>query len=120
MPEDFSINSTVFLSRIHHTPANSLDFPNPNAPAGRDEIVKAVKQWLPAPPTGNTTGDGGVPGSVEGNQTFAQWCYASQVFQSMVSALSTLGLKLRGVDCSRDLIDHRSGDCLVQMGSRQG
>jgi beta-mannosidase len=71
-PKDFSIDSSVFLSRIHHPPANSFDFPNPNAPQGRDEIVNAVQTWLPT------------PGTKDKNQTFAQWCYSSQVFQSLV------------------------------------
>ncbi|KAF8069887.1 glycoside hydrolase family 2 protein [Lyophyllum atratum] len=70
-PEDFSFNSTVVMSREHHPPAGSLAFPNPNAPEGQRELTVAVELWLPT------------PGTTDTNQTFAQWCYSTQVFQTM-------------------------------------
>ncbi|KAF9258872.1 glycoside hydrolase family 2 protein [Marasmius fiardii PR-910] len=70
-PEDFSFNSTVVASRDHHPPAGGLDFPNPNAIEGQREMTLAVEMWLPR------------PGTSDSNQTFAQWCYSTQVFQAM-------------------------------------
>ncbi|KAJ3551099.1 hypothetical protein NM688_g4934 [Phlebia brevispora] len=70
-PEDFSFNSTVVASRDHHPPAGGLAFPNPNAPQGQGQMSAAVELWLPTPSTSDS------------NQTFAQWCYSTQVFQSM-------------------------------------
>ncbi|KAG7098220.1 hypothetical protein E1B28_000187 [Marasmius oreades] len=70
-PEDFSFNSTVVMSRDHHPPAGGLAFPNPNAPEGQREMTAAVEMWLPR------------PGTSDSNQTFAQWCYSTQVFQTM-------------------------------------
>lgn len=70
-PEDFSFNSTVVMSRDHHPPAGSLAFPNPNAPQGQGQMTSAVELWLPTPSTSNS------------NQTFAQWCWSTQIFQSM-------------------------------------
>ncbi|OCH87882.1 glycoside hydrolase [Obba rivulosa] len=70
-PEDFSFNSTVVSSRDHHPPAGSLAWPNPNAPQGQGQMTMAVEAWLPTP---NTT---------DSNQTFAQWCWSTQLFQSM-------------------------------------
>jgi len=70
-PDDFSFNSTVVASRDHHPPAGGLDFPNPNAVEGQGEMTSAVKMWLPT------------PGTSDSNQTFAQWCYSTQVFQMM-------------------------------------
>ncbi|KAF8069886.1 glycoside hydrolase family 2 protein [Lyophyllum atratum] len=70
-PEDFSFNSTVVMSREHHPPAGSLAFPNPNAPEGQREMTVAVELWLPT------------PGTTDTNQTFAQWCYSTQIFQTM-------------------------------------
>ncbi|KAH0589713.1 putative beta-mannosidase A [Termitomyces sp. J132] len=69
--EDFSFNSTVVMSREHHPPAASLAFPNPNAAEGQSEMTVAVELWLPT------------PGTTDTNQTFAQWCWSTQVFQSM-------------------------------------
>lgn len=71
-PEDFSFNSTVVASRDHHPPAGSLAFPNPNAPQGQAQMTVAVQTWLPSPSLTSTT-----------NHTFAQWCWSTQVFQSM-------------------------------------
>lgn len=70
-PEDFSFNSTVVMSRDHHPPAGSLAFPNANAPQGQFQMTAAVEQWLPTPSSSNS------------NQTFAQWCWSTQIFQSM-------------------------------------
>jgi beta-mannosidase len=70
-PEDFSFNSTVVMSRDHHPPAGGLAFPNPNAPEGQREMTEAVEMWLPR------------PGTSDSNQTFAQWCYSTQVFQAL-------------------------------------
>ncbi|TBU26640.1 glycoside hydrolase [Dichomitus squalens] len=70
-PEDFSFNSTVVASRDHHPPAGSLAWPNPNANQGQAQMTEAVQLWLPTP---NTT---------DKNQTFAQWCWSTQVFQSL-------------------------------------
>ena len=70
-PEDFAFNSTVVMSRDHHPPAGSLAWPNPNAPQGQYQMTSAVELWLPTPGTSDT------------NQTFAQWCWSTQLFQSM-------------------------------------
>ncbi|KAF8549672.1 glycoside hydrolase [Imleria badia] len=74
-PEDFTFNSTVVMSRDHHPPAGSLAWPNPNAPQGQYQMTSAmtsaVELWLPA------------PGTSDANQTFAQWCWSTQLFQSM-------------------------------------
>ncbi|KAJ7690198.1 glycoside hydrolase [Mycena rosella] len=70
-PDDFSFNSTVVASRDHHPPAGSLSFPNPNAPQGQAQMTEAVELWLPTPSTPDS------------NQTFAQWCWSTQIFQSM-------------------------------------
>ncbi|KAH9858500.1 glycoside hydrolase family 2 protein [Lenzites betulinus] len=70
-PDDFSFNSTVVLSRDHHPPATNLTWPNPSAPEGQKEMTLAVEQWLPT------------PGTPDQNQTFAQWCWSTQVFQSL-------------------------------------
>ncbi|KAF9241801.1 glycoside hydrolase family 2 protein [Melanogaster broomeanus] len=69
--EDFTFNSTVVMSRDHHPPAGSLAWPNPNAPQGQYQMSSAVELWLPTPGTSDT------------NQTFAQWCWSTQLFQSM-------------------------------------
>ncbi|KAJ6476699.1 glycoside hydrolase family 2 protein [Mycena vitilis] len=70
-PDDFSFNSTVVASRDHHPPAGSLDFPNPNANQGQAQMTQGVELWLPTPSTSDS------------NQTFAQWCWSTQIFQSM-------------------------------------
>ncbi|KAG9220411.1 hypothetical protein CCMSSC00406_0003867 [Pleurotus cornucopiae] len=70
-PEDFFFNSIVVTSRDHHPPAGNLDFPNPNGIDGQTQMSDAVKMWLPTPFTSDT------------NQTFSQWCWSTQVFQSM-------------------------------------
>lgn len=70
-PEDFSFNSTVVVSRDHHPPAGDLTWPNPNAVQGQQQMSDAVQLWLP------------VPGTADSNQTFAQWCWSTQVFQAM-------------------------------------
>ncbi|KAJ7187692.1 glycoside hydrolase family 2 protein [Mycena pura] len=70
-PDDFSFNSTAVAARDHHPPAGSLEFPNPNAPQGQAQMTEAVELWLPT------------PGTPDANQTFAQWCWSTQIFQSM-------------------------------------
>lgn len=70
-PDDFSFNSTVVMSRDHHPPALGLLWPNPLAPEGQKEMTVAVNQWLPT------------PGTADANQTFAQWCWSTQVFQTL-------------------------------------
>ncbi|KAI0753266.1 glycoside hydrolase [Daedaleopsis nitida] len=70
-PADFAFNSTVVASRDHHPPAGSLAFPNPNAPQGQGQMTTAVELFLPTPNT------------ADANQTFAQWCWSTQVFQSL-------------------------------------
>ncbi|EGO00434.1 glycoside hydrolase family 2 protein [Serpula lacrymans var. lacrymans S7.3] len=69
--EDFNFNSTVVMSRDHHPPAGNLSWPNPNAPQGQYQMSSAVELWLPT------------PGTSDSNQTFAQWCWSTQLFQSM-------------------------------------
>ncbi|KAJ7869021.1 glycoside hydrolase family 2 protein [Mycena leptocephala] len=73
-PEDFSFNSTVVASRDHHPPAGGLSFPNPNAPQGQAQMTQGVELWLPTPSTSDS------------NQTFAQWCWSTQIFQTMTMA----------------------------------
>ncbi|KAF8893604.1 glycoside hydrolase [Infundibulicybe gibba] len=70
-PDDFSFNSTVVMSRDHHPPSGSLAFPNPNSPTGQFQMSAAVEMWLPTPST------------TDSNQTFTQWCWSTQIFQSM-------------------------------------
>ncbi|KAJ7054242.1 glycoside hydrolase family 2 protein [Mycena amicta] len=70
-PDDFSFNSTAVASRDHHPPAGGLAFPNPNAPQGQAQMTQGVELWLPTPST------------TDSNQTFAQWCWSTQIFQSM-------------------------------------
>ncbi|KAG2122832.1 glycoside hydrolase family 2 protein [Suillus cothurnatus] len=70
-PEDFAFNSSVVMSRDHHPPAGNLSWPNPNAPQGQYQMTSAVELWLPT------------PGTSDSNQTFAQWCWSTQLFQSM-------------------------------------
>ncbi|OJT12500.1 Beta-mannosidase A [Trametes pubescens] len=70
-PDDFAFNSTVVMSRDHHSPAFGLEFPNPNAIEGQIEMTLAVERWLPT------------PGTADANQTFTQWCWSTQVFQSL-------------------------------------
>ncbi|OSD01219.1 glycoside hydrolase family 2 protein [Trametes coccinea BRFM310] len=82
-PEDFSFNSTVVASRDHHPPAGNLSWPNPNAPQGQGQMTVAVELWLPTP---NTT---------DSNQTFAQWCWSTQVFQSL-NMVSEIAFYRRG------------------------
>ncbi|KAJ7710527.1 glycoside hydrolase family 2 protein [Mycena rosella] len=71
--DDFSFNSTVVASRDHHPPAAGLTFPNPNAPQGQAQMTQGVELWLPTPSTSDS------------NQTFAQWCWSTQIFQSMTT-----------------------------------
>ena len=61
----------MVASRDHHPPAGSLSFPNPNAAEGQAEMTQAVELWLPT------------PGTTDANQTFAQWCWSTQIFQSL-------------------------------------
>ncbi|TCD67218.1 hypothetical protein EIP91_000394 [Steccherinum ochraceum] len=83
-PADFSFNSTVVASRDHHPPAGNLSFPNPNAPQGQFQMTSAVALWLPSPPLDNTTPSTSFSTqTAQQNKTFAQWCYSTQVFQSM-------------------------------------
>ncbi|KAI0652651.1 glycoside hydrolase [Trametes meyenii] len=82
-PDDFSFNSTVVASRDHHPPAGSLAFPNPNAPQGQAQMTTAVELWLPTPNTSDS------------NQTFAQWCWSTQVFQSL-NMVSEIAFYRRG------------------------
>ncbi|KAJ7136339.1 glycoside hydrolase family 2 protein [Mycena crocata] len=70
-PDDFSFNATAVAARDHHPPAGSLTFPNPNAPQGQAQMTQGVEFWLPTPSTSDS------------NQTFAQWCWSTQIFQSM-------------------------------------
>ncbi|EIW76704.1 glycoside hydrolase family 2 protein [Coniophora puteana RWD-64-598 SS2] len=70
-PDDFSFNSSVVMSRDHHPFPTNMSWPNPNAPEGQAEMTEAVQMWLPTPGTTNS------------NQTFAQWCWSTQVFQAM-------------------------------------
>ncbi|KAF9069747.1 glycoside hydrolase family 2 protein [Rhodocollybia butyracea] len=72
---DFAFNSTVVVSREHHDPAGSLDFPNPNAVDGQSEMTLAAELWLPVPPI-----------LALDNATFAAWCYTTQVFQALTIA----------------------------------
>ncbi|KAI0075651.1 glycoside hydrolase [Panus rudis PR-1116 ss-1] len=71
-PSDFNFNSMVVVSRDHNPPGFSLTFPNPSAPIGQTEMISAVELWLPAPSLLSNT-----------NHTFAQWCYSTQIFQSL-------------------------------------
>ena len=82
-PEDFSFNSDTVVAREHHWPAGSLAWPNPNAWLGQTEMEVAVALWLPKPST------------ADANQTFAQWCYSTQVFQSM-NMISEIAFYRRG------------------------
>lgn len=70
-PDDFLFNSTVVLSRNRHPPPGDLAFPNPNAHEGHHQMSSAVKRWLPS------------PSKKLSNETFAQWCWSTQVFQAM-------------------------------------
>lgn len=70
-PEDYAFNSSVVMSRDHHPPAGNLSWPNPNAPQGQYQMTAAVELWFPT------------PGTSDSNQTFAQWCWSTQLFQSM-------------------------------------
>lgn len=70
-PDDFAFNGTVVASRDHHPPAGNLSWPNPNAPQGQFQMTSGVELWLPTPDTENS------------NQTFAQWCWSTQIFQAM-------------------------------------
>ncbi|KAI0338261.1 glycoside hydrolase [Trametopsis cervina] len=70
-PDDFSFNSTVVMSRDHHNPAGNLTWPNPNAAQGQGQMTQGVELWLPTPSTSDS------------NQTFAQWCWSTQIFQSL-------------------------------------
>jgi beta-mannosidase len=69
--EDFSFNSTAVMSRIHHPPPGNLDWPNPKAATGQSEMTSAVARWLPPLST------------LDSNQTFAQMCWSTQIFQAM-------------------------------------
>lgn len=82
-PSDFSFNSTVVMSRDHHPPAGSLAWPNPNAPQGQAQLTEAVELWLPT------------PGTSDQNQTFAQWCWSTQIFQSL-NMVSEIAFYRRG------------------------
>ncbi|KAH8118990.1 glycoside hydrolase [Phellopilus nigrolimitatus] len=70
-PDDFAFNSTIVFSRDHHPPAGGLTWPNPNANQGQAQMTEAVQLWLPT------------PGTSSSNQTFAQWCWSTQVFQAL-------------------------------------
>ncbi|KII92216.1 glycoside hydrolase family 2 protein [Plicaturopsis crispa FD-325 SS-3] len=70
-PDDYSFNSTAVMARDHHPPAGNLSFPNPNAPQGQYQMSSAVELWLPTPATNDSY------------TTFAQWCWSTQIFQSM-------------------------------------
>ena len=71
------------MSRDHHPPAGSLQWPNPNAPQGQGQMTQAVELWLPTPGTSDT------------NQTFAQWCWSTQIFQSL-NMISEVAFYRRG------------------------
>lgn len=81
--EDFAFNSATVMAREHHWPAGSLAWPNPNAWLGQTEMEVAVTLWLP------------LPNTADANQTFAQWCYSTQVFQSM-NMISEIAFYRRG------------------------
>jgi hypothetical protein len=100
-PDDFSFNSTVVASRDHHPPAGNLSFPNPNAPQGQAQMTSAVELWLPTPGTDDT------------NQTFAQWCWSTQIFQSMTMVSSG---RLVSIDIVLTGVALGVADCLVQEG----
>ncbi|KAH7909288.1 glycoside hydrolase family 2 protein [Hygrophoropsis aurantiaca] len=72
-PDDFVYDSQAVLSRVRHPPAGDLTWPNPNAPSGHAEMSRAVSLWLPTPSTFPTNR----------NHTFAQWCWSTQLFQSL-------------------------------------
>ncbi|KII92211.1 glycoside hydrolase family 2 protein [Plicaturopsis crispa FD-325 SS-3] len=72
-PEDYSFNSSAVAARDHHPAAGNLSYPNPNAPAGQFQMTSAVELWLPTPSTNDSY------------STFAQWCWSTQVFQSMTT-----------------------------------
>ncbi|KAH9934078.1 glycoside hydrolase [Epithele typhae] len=69
-PEDFSFNSTVVASRDHHPPAGGFAFPNPKANQGQAQMTRAWSSGFP-------------PRNHRPNQTFAQWCWSTQIFQSL-------------------------------------
>ncbi|KAI0075653.1 glycoside hydrolase family 2 protein [Panus rudis PR-1116 ss-1] len=73
-PSDYSFNSKTVVSRNHNPPGFSLEFPNPRAIIGQIEMSTAVALWLPTPSLSLL---------IATNHTFAQWCYSTQVFQSM-------------------------------------
>ncbi|TDL26125.1 glycoside hydrolase [Rickenella mellea] len=82
-PSDFNYNSTSVLARDHHPPAGGLAFPNPNAGQGHAQMQAAVQMYLPT------------PGTSDSNQTFAQWCWSTQVFQSL-NMISEVAFYRRG------------------------
>ena len=69
-PADFEFNSTVVRARDHHDPAQGLAVPNPNE-RGQAQMTEAVERYLPR------------PGTPDANQTFAQWCWSTQLFQAL-------------------------------------
>ncbi|KII88068.1 glycoside hydrolase family 2 protein [Plicaturopsis crispa FD-325 SS-3] len=72
-PSDFSFNSTAVAARDHHPAAGGLTYPNPNAWQGQSQMTDAVSLWLPTPSTSDSY------------RTFAQWCWSTQIFQSMTT-----------------------------------
>ena len=98
-PSDFSFNSEVVVSRDHHPPAGSLAFPNPNGAQGQQQMAAAVQAWLPAPSLSSTT-----------NHTFAQWCFSTQVFQSL-NMVSEIAFYRRG----SGLGEHNLGALVWQL-----
>ncbi|KAF7324565.1 Glycoside hydrolase family 2 protein [Mycena kentingensis (nom. inval.)] len=70
----FSFTAPAVYARDHHPPAGGLAYPNPNGLTGQSQMSAAVALWLPTPSTSSA------------NQTFAQWCWSTQIFQSMTMA----------------------------------
>lgn len=97
-PHDFSFNSTVVMSRDHHPPAGDLTFPNPHAPEGQAQMTVAVELWLPTPSTADS------------NHTFAQWCWSTQIFQTM-TIVSQVAWYRRGAGQS----EHNMGALVWQL-----
>ncbi|KAJ7739497.1 glycoside hydrolase family 2 protein [Mycena olivaceomarginata] len=70
-PEDFSFNSTVVASRDQPPSCSRFQLPESQRPARSGPMTQGVELWLPTPSTSDF------------NQTFAQWCWSTQIFQSM-------------------------------------
>ncbi|KAJ6449501.1 hypothetical protein C8R47DRAFT_1084704 [Mycena vitilis] len=62
----------------------SLDLPNPNACQVQAQMTQVVELWLPTPLTSDS------------NQMFAQWCWSTQIFQSMTMGVSWSSIEYSG------------------------